>query len=114
MGKQLWCELHDDLWTRRISVQTRDFKVNLNFNVTRAPPLAFVSSHRHFTRPWAHSRDRYTDGNESYTFVPDGVDAQALTINRSSGEVALNRTSSVASKSPNQTLSMQTGKRQYL
>ncbi|KAK2462025.1 hypothetical protein APHAL10511_006488 [Amanita phalloides] len=32
----------------------------------------------------------YTEGNESYIFMPDGVDAQALIINRSSGDITLN------------------------
>ncbi|KAF8641228.1 hypothetical protein AX17_000862 [Amanita inopinata Kibby_2008] len=36
-----------------------------------------------------HQRHRYTDANDSYIFLPDGVDAQPLTIHRSSGDIAL-------------------------
>ncbi|KXN83618.1 hypothetical protein AN958_01183 [Leucoagaricus sp. SymC.cos] len=32
----------------------------------------------------------FTEGNDTYIFVPDGSDAQALTVHRSSGEIVLN------------------------
>ena len=82
-------------------VQTRDLRVNLNCNVACAQPSTFASPRRHLARPFTHSRDRYTDANDSYIFVPEGGDAQALTINRSSGEVGLNRMSSLATNHPN-------------
>jgi hypothetical protein len=34
---------------------------------------------------------RYVEGNDTYIFVPDGVDGQMLTIHRSSGDIVLNR-----------------------
>ncbi|KAF8624894.1 hypothetical protein AX15_005762 [Amanita polypyramis BW_CC] len=37
-----------------------------------------------------HSSDRYTDADVKYIFVPDGVEAQALVINRLSGDISLN------------------------
>lgn len=50
----------------------------------------------------------YVEGNDTYIFVPDGVDGQTLTIHRSSGDIVLN-----PHKTPIPTFARRSGKPLY-
>lgn len=56
------------------------------------PKTQLVSDKYQLLRTGCSPLNRYTDGNETYTFVPaEPVGARSLTIYRNSGDIVLNR-----------------------